>query len=42
LCYGSIIVLAAFVLIAHGCHGPDEDHEPSAVVPTQQADEQRR
>ncbi|MGL6097597.1 MAG: hypothetical protein ACRC7O_17585 [Fimbriiglobus sp.] len=23
--------VAAFVLIAHGCHGPDADHEPTAV-----------
>jgi hypothetical protein len=26
-----ILAVAAFVLVAHGCHGPDEDHEPSAV-----------
>lgn len=26
-----IVAVAAFVLIAHGCHGPDEDHEPAAV-----------
>ncbi len=24
--------VAGFVLVAHGCHGPDEDHEP-VVVP---------
>jgi hypothetical protein len=37
-----LLAVAAFILVAHGCHGPEEDHEPSAVAPTQQAVEQRR
>jgi hypothetical protein len=41
LYYGTLIVLAVFVLVAHGCHGPDEDHEPSAVAPTRQASDLR-
>jgi hypothetical protein len=28
----ALVILVAFLLVAHGCHGPDEDHEP-AVVP---------
>ena len=28
----ALAILVAFLLVAHGCHGPDEDHEP-AVVP---------
>jgi hypothetical protein len=27
----TLLAVTAFVLFAHGCHGPDEDHEPSAV-----------
>ena len=26
-----LAAVATFVIFAHGCHGPDEDHEPTAV-----------
>ncbi len=28
-----VIAIVAFVLVGHGCHGPDVDHEPSVIVP---------
>ncbi|HVK18614.1 MAG TPA: hypothetical protein VM533_16900 [Fimbriiglobus sp.] len=28
----SLVAATAFFLFAHGCHGPDDDHEP-AVAP---------
>jgi hypothetical protein len=35
----SLVAITAFVLFAHGCHGPDEDHEPSvAPVPRDSRD----
>jgi hypothetical protein len=35
----SLIAVTTFFLFAHGCHGPDEDHEPSvAPVPRDSRD----
>lgn len=25
-----MVLLTSLVIVAHGCHGPDEDHEPTA------------
>ena len=30
---GAIVLLAALVLVAHGCHGDDVDHELGVAVP---------
>jgi hypothetical protein len=27
-----VMGVATFVLVSHGCHGPDEDHEPSVFL----------
>jgi hypothetical protein len=31
----AIVLLALIPLVAHGCHGKDEDHEPSVTPPVQ-------
>jgi hypothetical protein len=31
---GFLLMLMALAPLAHGCHGPDEDHEPAIVIPS--------
>jgi hypothetical protein len=32
----ALVLFITLIVVAHGCHGPDEDHEPTVIIQADQ------